>query len=122
MPVMTISCVWASRVTWNVGSSLAILARLPEIFCSSPRALGSTARPNIGVGNAGAGSFGGWAWLLTVSPMCRSSTLATATMSPGTASVSGVVLLPCTSNRPPVRADLSVRPLTSGWSALYVPS
>ena len=34
----------------KVGSSSAILCRLPEIFCSSPRALGSTARPNIGVG------------------------------------------------------------------------
>ena len=51
MPVMTISLVWASRVTLKVGSSSAILCKLPEIFCSSPRALGSTARPNIGVGN-----------------------------------------------------------------------
>ena len=55
---MTSSLVWASRVTWKVGSSSAILCRLPEIFCSSPRALGSTARPNIGVGNVGLGSFG----------------------------------------------------------------
>ena len=50
MPWMTISWVWASRVTWKVGSSSAILCKLPEIFCSSPRALGSTARPNMGFG------------------------------------------------------------------------
>ena len=50
MPVMTISLVWASRVILKVGSSSAILCKLPEIFCSSPRAFGSTARPNMGIG------------------------------------------------------------------------
>ncbi len=118
MPVMTISFVCASRVTWKVGSSLAIFCKLPEIFCSSPRALGSTARPNIGVGKAGVGSVGVPAWLPTVSPMCRSSTLVTAKMSPGMASGMFVCLLPCMSSKPAVRADLPVRTLTSGWSGL----
>ena len=58
MPVMTISLVCVSRVTLKVGSSSAILCKLPEIFCSSPRAFGSTARPNIGVGKVGGGSLG----------------------------------------------------------------
>ena len=40
MPVITISCVWESRVILKVGSSFEIFARLPEIFCSSPRAFG----------------------------------------------------------------------------------
>ncbi len=57
MPVMTISFVCASRVTLKVGSSSAIFCRLPEIFCSSPRAFGSTARPNIGGGKTSFGIF-----------------------------------------------------------------
>ena len=112
--------VCASRVTLKVGSSSAILCRLPEIFCSSPRAFGSTARPNIGVGNVGARQLRRRAaWSPTVSPMCRSSTLATATMSPAiglgdAASAS----CPASASRPPVRADLPVRALTSGCSAV----
>ena len=94
MPVMTSSLVCVSRVTLKVGSSSAILCKLPEIFCSSPRALGSTARPYIGIGYLGTGSFGALVLSATVSPMCRSSTLATATMSPGIASVIGLVVLP----------------------------
>ena len=56
-PVMTSSCVCGSCVTFNVGSSSAILCRLAEIFCSSPRVFGSTASPNIGVGKLGSGSL-----------------------------------------------------------------
>ena len=58
MPVMTISLVWLSRERVKVGSSSAILCRLVEIFCSSPRAFGSAARPNMGVGKVSGGSLG----------------------------------------------------------------
>ena len=42
-PEITSSPVWLSRVTLKVGSSSANLLMVSEIFCSSPRLLGSIA-------------------------------------------------------------------------------
>ena len=93
-PLMTSSWVWASWVTLTVGSSSAILCSPTEIFCSSPRFFGSTASPNIGLGNVGGGSFGAWVVWAIVSPISSPSTLAMATMSPGPASWTWAVCLP----------------------------
>ena len=56
MPVITSSLVCGSRSSWNVGSSSTILCSAPESLPSSPRLLGVTARPTIGVGNLIGGS------------------------------------------------------------------
>ena len=110
MPVMTISLVWVSRVTWKVGSSSAILCRLPEIFCSSPRALGSTARPNIGVGKVSGGSFGALALAAHRVADVQVLDLGDGHDVAGDGLGHGLLLAcPASCSRPPVRADLPVR-------------
>ena len=99
MPEITSSCVWASRRIEKVGSSSAILASPAEILASSSRALGSTARGTIGIGNLiGRTRSCETAvlppTLLIVSETCRSSNLAMATMSPAIASWTSSCCLP----------------------------
>ena len=93
----------ASRSRWpascarcgSTESSARILCSTSETFCSSPRFFGWTARPNIGVG-----SSSGRAWMCSSSAeSCStwsnwiSSILATAQMSPGTASCTSTCCL-----------------------------
>ena len=94
---MTISLVCASRSRRKVGSSSQIFCSAPESLPSSPRLLGLAARPTIGVGN----EMGGMVKSPSVVPVCRSSTLATATIPPGPTSSTGAVSLACTSNSAP---------------------
>ena len=70
-------------------SSSVILCSAPESLASSPRVLGATARPTIGVGNL----IGGSSTSPSDVPVCRSSLLATATMSPAAGLVDGVRLV-----------------------------
>ena len=97
MPVMTISLVCASRSRRKVESSSQIFCSAPESLPSSPRLLGLAARPTIGVGNG----MGGMVSSPSDEPVCRSSTLATATIPPGPTSSIGSVSSACTCNSAP---------------------
>ena len=123
MPVMTISLVCESRVTWKVGSSSAIFCRLPEIFCSSPRAFGSTARPNIGSGKSGGVSFGAPAWLLDRVADVQILDLGDRDDVAGNRLVDRPLFAcPASATGRPVRDDLPVRALTSGCSPVRCPT
>ena len=83
-------------------SSSVILWSAPESLVSSPRALGVTARPTIGVGNL----IGGISSSPSVMPVWSSSFLAMATMSPGPASSMFGVLSACTESSGPILMPL----------------
>ena len=102
MPVRTISLVSGSCCRWTVLSSSVILWSAPESFVSSPRVLGVTARPTIGVGNLSGGSSTSPSDM----PVWSSSFLATATMSPGPASSTLAVLSACTESSGPILMPL----------------
>jgi len=67
----------------------------------------------LGVGNVGGGSCGAVFVYAIVSPISSPSTLAMATMSPGTASWTCAVVLPCASSRWPTRSVPPVRRFTT---------
>ncbi len=96
MPVTTSSPVRWSRWMRSVGSSSASFWTAPEIFCSSPRAFGSTASETIGVGNAIFGSSTDVCGAQSVSEIWIFSILATARISPGMPCVTGRVSRPNT--------------------------
>ena len=121
-PLITSSCVCGSCAIFTVGSSSAILCKPLATFCSSPRVFGSMATPNIGCGKAGTGSRGASVRKATVSPMCRPSTFATATMSPGPASGTGTYCFPCTSSSWPIRTLLPVFTSISWWFGVSTPA
>jgi len=68
------------------------------------------------------GSFGAWFVYAIVSPISSPSTLAMATMSPGPASCTFSVLLPCTSSRWPTRSVCPLRRFTTLWLCWILPA
>ena len=81
-----------------------------------PRVLGEV--PGVAVSRTG--SFGGLP-VPTVSPMCKPSTLATAKMSPAMASGIGLLCLPWTFSKPPIREPLPWRKLNNWFSVVKRP-